>query len=47
MTTADLNRTLSPSDPGDRPIGYVVGGGLKANLFVRLTLPAQEVQEGG
>jgi len=25
----------------------VVGGGLKANLFVRLTVPAHEVQEGG
>jgi hypothetical protein len=28
-------------------IGYVVGGGLKENLRVRLTLPAQQVQEGG
>lgn len=28
-------------------IGYVVGGGLKENLHVRLTLPAHEVQEGG
>ncbi|RPI35202.1 MAG: ATP-binding protein [Chloroflexota bacterium] len=28
-------------------IGYVVGGGLKENLHVRLTVPAQEVQEGG
>ena len=28
------------------PIGYVVGGGLKENLRVRLTLAAQEVQEG-
>ena len=28
-------------------IGYVVSGGLKANLFVRLTVPAQSVQEGG
>ena len=27
-------------------IGYVVGGGLKENLRVRLTLPAHEVQEG-
>ena len=27
-------------------IGYVVGGGLKENLRVRLLLPAQEVQEG-
>ena len=28
-------------------IGYVVGGGLKENLRVRLTVPAQSVQEGG
>jgi DNA helicase HerA-like ATPase len=28
-------------------IGYVVGGGLKENLRVRLTIPAQQVQEGG
>lgn len=27
-------------------IGYVVGGGLEANLQVRLEVPAQEVQEG-
>jgi DNA helicase HerA-like ATPase len=27
-------------------IGYVVGGSLKENLNIRLTLPAQEVQEG-
>jgi uncharacterized protein len=27
-------------------IGYVVGGGLQENLRVRLTVPAQEVQEG-
>src|SRR5574338_1509772 len=27
-------------------IGYVVGGGLKENLRVRLTVGAQEVQEG-
>ena len=30
----------------NKPIGYVVGGGLEANLQVRLTVPAQEVQEG-
>ena len=28
------------------PIGYIVGGGLKANLQVRLSVPAQTVQEG-
>jgi len=28
-------------------IGYVVGGGLQENLRIRLTVPAQEVQEGG
>lgn len=27
-------------------IGYVVGGGLKENLRVRLTLPSEQVQEG-
>jgi hypothetical protein len=27
-------------------IGYLVGGGLKENLRVRLTIPAQDVQEG-
>ncbi|PKN95680.1 MAG: hypothetical protein CVU45_00350 [Chloroflexi bacterium HGW-Chloroflexi-7] len=32
---------------GGQPIGYVVGGGLKANLFVRLTVPSDQVQEGG
>ena len=32
---------------GREAIGFVVGGGLKANLFVRLTVPAQSVQEGG
>jgi len=29
-----------------KPIGYIVGGGLKENLRVRLTLPPQKVQEG-
>jgi len=47
MTPSDLNAQLKPSDEQNKPIGYVVGGGLKANLFVRLTVPAQEVQEGG
>jgi hypothetical protein len=28
------------------PIGYVVGGGLKENLHVRLTVPSQAIQEG-
>src|SRR4030042_2976288 len=27
-------------------IGYIVGGGLKENLRVRLTIPSQQVQEG-
>ncbi len=30
-----------------KTIGYVVGGGLKENLRVRLTRPAQELQDGG
>ena len=28
-------------------IGYIIGGGLRENLIVRLTVPAQQVQEGG
>ena len=28
------------------PIGYVVGGGLKENLRIRLTIPTQNIQEG-
>ena len=28
------------------PIGFVTGGGLEANLQVKLTVPAQTVQEG-
>lgn len=34
-------------DSASMYIGYVVGGGLKENLRVRLTVPSQEVQEGG
>jgi DNA helicase HerA-like ATPase len=30
----------------ENSIGYIVGGGLKENLRVRLTLPPQQVQEG-
>jgi hypothetical protein len=37
-TTTSVQRT---------EIGYVVGGGLKENLSIRLTVPAQQVQEGG
>jgi energy-coupling factor transporter ATP-binding protein EcfA2 len=38
---------FSSEKSGGQPIGYVVGGGLKANLFVRLTVPSDQVQEGG
>jgi hypothetical protein len=34
------------SDNSPQPVGYVVGGGLKENLNVRLTVPTHEVQEG-
>lgn len=38
---------ISRKDGGaSASFGYVVGGGLKENLRVRLTVPAQEVQEG-
>jgi hypothetical protein len=30
----------------NKPIGYIVGGGLKENLRVRLTVSPQEIQEG-
>jgi len=30
----------------DKPIGYIVGGGLKESFRARLTVPSQEVQEG-
>jgi hypothetical protein len=40
--TNQQSSTISPQSP----IGYVVGGGLKENLHVRLTVPSQEVQEG-
>ena len=41
----DNNNFTDPqnSNPG---IGYVVGGGLQESLSVRLTIPAQQVQEG-
>jgi len=28
------------------PIGYIVGGGLKEGFYIRLTVPADQVQEG-
>jgi hypothetical protein len=30
----------------NKPIGYIVGGGLKENLHARLTIPPQQAQEG-
>ena len=47
MTNMTSANNFHPDDSSNRPIGYVVGGGLKANLFVRLTIPADQVQEGG
>jgi len=38
----EANHSILPA----APIGYVVGGGLKENLNIRLTVPAQEVLEG-
>jgi len=34
------------NDHNQHSIGYVVGGGLQESLSVRLTIPAQQVQEG-
>ena len=44
-----MNHPFEPNPylQDQRFIGYVVGGGLKENLHIRLTVPAQEVQEGG
>jgi hypothetical protein len=33
-------------NPNNHPIGYIIGGGLKESFRARLTVPAQEVQEG-
>jgi len=41
-----MSDQLLPSPDSRAPIGYLVGGGLKENLRVRLTVPAQQVQEG-
>ena len=43
-----MSEAMAP-DPSQEqlgPIGYIVGGGLKANLQARLMVPAQTVQEG-
>jgi len=40
---SDLETNPTGENP---PIGYVTGGGLEANLQVRLEVPAHEVQEG-
>ncbi|HNZ15494.1 MAG TPA: hypothetical protein PKI51_05760, partial [Anaerolineaceae bacterium] len=42
MTTQNPNN-LSPKN---EPIGFISGGGLEANLQVRLTVSAQTVQSG-
>jgi len=41
-----MAETKYASEKSQQPVGYVVSGGLKENLNVRLTIPAQEVQEG-
>jgi hypothetical protein len=41
-----LSNKDSEFDNQKSSIGYVVGGGLKENLRVRLTVPSQSVQEG-
>ena len=41
-----MNLISDPSENHNHPIGYVVGGGLKENLNIRLTIPALHVQEG-
>lgn len=38
---------MSEPENNNPPVGYVVGGSLKDNLQIRLTVPPQSVQEGG
>ncbi|MBP6017021.1 MAG: ATP-binding protein [Candidatus Promineofilum sp.] len=45
LTPDGLGANGSAADSG--PLGYIVGGGLKSGLRVRLTVPADTVQEGG
>jgi hypothetical protein len=45
MHEATMN--ASPTTPPSPYIGYIVGGGLRESLRVRLTVPPQQVQEGG
>ena len=40
-----INNPQSKINNPQSSIGYIVGGGLKENLHVRLTIPAQQVQE--
>jgi uncharacterized protein len=44
---ASVKESFSSNGGELTAIGYIVGGGLKENLRVRLTVPAQQVQEGG
>lgn len=37
---------MTDQNENDKYIGKIVGGGLKENLYVRLEVPAEEVQEG-
>ncbi|MGB9586270.1 MAG: hypothetical protein ACPL7A_02485 [Anaerolineales bacterium] len=47
MAGNELSAENSASaDAKARPIGYVVGGGLRENLKARLLIPADQVQEG-
>jgi DNA helicase HerA-like ATPase len=41
----EMHNSIPAEESGAR-IGYIVGGGLRENLRVRLTVPAQQVQEG-
>ncbi len=42
-----INNLQSEINNQQSAIGYVVSGSLKQNLYVRLTVPAKQVQEGG
>lgn len=46
MTTYDLNKQLAPEDQNNKPIGYVIGGGLKPTCSCVATRP-EVCAEGG
>ena len=42
----NMNEQKNDSKTSDQSIGYIIGGSLKDNLRIRLSIPPQEIQEG-